>query len=300
MSDKEVVIIYHLKVTVLIVLNIFQASSYYDKRDGLIYILIWKNKHFEPFKFIDEGQDAFVNCDFKNCFLTEDPDHLRHVHDFDVLMFNVVTLHYIDLPFNRTASQKYCLVGVEPAGYHSIPQEFDGFFNITFTYKLMSNITISNIVIQNKNDEIIGPKLDMQWKNLINMKDTSDFVKNKLENKHIAAAWFVSHCETPWRRIYAHDLAKKLARYGHSLDVYRKCGTKQCPRGNYGICDTFSCPQYEKMDECLGIIETDYYFYLSFENSFGEDYVTEKLLHALKHFSVPLVFGGANYSRYVL
>lgn len=38
----------------------------------------------------------------------------------------------------------------------------------------------------------------------------------------------------------------------------------------------------------------DYYFYFSIENSFSEDYVTEKLLHALKHYAIPVVYGGAN------
>ncbi|XP_026330029.1 alpha-(1,3)-fucosyltransferase C-like [Hyposmocoma kahamanoa] len=211
-------------------------------------------------------------------------------------MFNVVSLTPdLVLPSNRSASQKYCLVGLDAAAYHAIAQEFNGFFNITFTYKLSSDITIPYVVVKDENDEIIGPKLDMRWKTLSEMNETSDYVKSKLGNKHIAAAWIVSHCETPWRRIYAQALQHELAKHGHILDIYGKCGTKQCLKGGYGICGTFMCPQFERMDECLAIIESDYYFYLSFENSFGEDYVTEKLLHALEHFTVPVVFGGANY-----
>ncbi|XP_026330030.1 alpha-(1,3)-fucosyltransferase C-like [Hyposmocoma kahamanoa] len=200
------------------------------------------------------------------------------------------------LPPERSTGQKYCMYGLDAAGYHSIPQYFNGYFNITFTYKLSSNITIPYVVVKDENDEIIGPALDMPWKKLSEMNNTSDYVKNKLEKKHIAAAWIVSHCETPWRRIYAQALQYELAQLGQTLDIFGKCGTKQCPKGGYGLCGTFMCPQYERMDECLAIIESDYYFYLSFENSFGEDYVTEKLLHALEHFTVPIVFGGANYN----
>nr|XP_037877562.1 alpha-(1,3)-fucosyltransferase C-like [Bombyx mori] len=47
------------------------------------------------------------------------------------------------------------------------------------------------------------------------------------------------------------------------------------------------------------MIREKYYFYLSFENSFGEDYVTEKLLHALEFDAVPVVYGGANYTRFM-
>ena len=39
-----------------------------------------------------------------------------------------------------------------------------------------------------------------------------------------------------------------------------------------------------------------FYFYLSFENSFCPDYVTEKLYRAFESGTVPVVFGGANYS----
>lgn len=47
-------------------------------------------------------------------------------------------------------------------------------------------------------------------------------------------------------------------------------------------------------EECIDIVEENYYFYLAFENS---DYVTEKLMTALDHYTVPVVLGGANYSR---
>ncbi|KAJ8728733.1 hypothetical protein PYW07_006429 [Mythimna separata] len=35
------------------------------------------------------------------------------------------------------------------------------------------------------------------------------------------------------------------------------------------------------------------------ENSFDEDYVTEKLLTALQHNMVPIVYGGADYTRFL-
>lgn len=53
-------------------------------------------------------------------------------------------------------------------------------------------------------------------------------------------------------------------------------------------------------EHCYALIESDYYFYLAFENSFCEDYVTEKILTATQHYAVPVVYGGANYSRYVI
>lgn len=47
------------------------------------------------------------------------------------------------------------------------------------------------------------------------------------------------------------------------------------------------------------MLSRNYRFYLSFENSLCPDYVTEKLYRALAHDTVPVVFGGADYSYYL-
>ncbi len=45
------------------------------------------------------------------------------------------------------------------------------------------------------------------------------------------------------------------------------------------------------------MIETKYKFYLSFENSICNDYVTEKFFKIIDHKIIPIVYGGANYSK---
>lgn len=47
------------------------------------------------------------------------------------------------------------------------------------------------------------------------------------------------------------------------------------------------------------MLQREYRFYLSFENSLCTDYVTEKLYRALEHDVVPVVFGGADYDRFL-
>lgn len=300
MFGTEKIIINRVTIIFIVFQVIFHVTGYNEKIKGIIYILIWTPGNYEPFNFITMGSDDFAKCDYNNCFLTANHDYFKSMLDYDVIMFNNIHLPKAsDLPSERSPKQKYCMYGLETAVYHTILEEFNGFFNITFTYKLSSNVTIPYVVIKDENHKVIGPKIDMQWKKLSEMNETSDYVKNKLRNKNIAAAWIVSHCETPFRRLYAQALQSELAPYGHSLDIYGRCGNRQCPKGDYGNCGSFRCPQYERMDDCLAIIESDYYFFLSFENSFCEDYVTEKLLHALGHFTVPVVYGGANYSRYV-
>ena len=47
----------------------------------------------------------------------------------------------------------------------------------------------------------------------------------------------------------------------------------------------------------MTMLDSKYKFYLSFENSFCEDYVTEKFFTVLAYNTVPVVMGGANYSK---
>jgi len=71
-------------------------------------------------------------------------------------------------------------------------------------------------------------------------------------------AWFVSNCEDQNGRL---DYARTLSKY-ISVDIYGKCGTKNCSRDNETSCFTK--------------LEKDYKFYLAFENSNCKDYITEK------------------------
>ena len=93
-------------------------------------------------------------------------------------------------------------------------------------------------------------------------------------------AWVVSNCKTNSKREdYVSELQKLIP-----VDIFGGCGTKSCPgeRINSG--------------ECRSLLETDYMFYLAFENSNCNDYVTEKFFVALEMDIVPIVMGGANYS----
>jgi len=68
----------------------------------------------------------------------------------------------------------------------------------------------------------------------------------------------------------------------------------------YGNCGKFNCSvskSYAKTGvDCRLEVSTQYKFYLAFENSHCEDYVTEKFFDTLLTDMVPIVYGGANYS----
>lgn len=278
------------KVTILLMFNLRYCGSDNEKNHKMIYILEWTPSSTVPFPALGKGQDAFIDtdCRYQNCYITDNASYLSDVSDFDAVVFNVIELRLnktLALPSKRSPNQKYVFVGREPSVYYPLPTFYDGYFNWTWSYRLHSDINFNYIAVRNKRDKVIGPKKDMYWIDINKMKPTSKYIKRKLRNKSIAAAWFVSNCEAKNNRTdFALNLKRELKKYGQQLDIY-------------GLCGDISCP-LEGLDEgCKAYIESDYYFYLAFENSFGEDYVTEKLLSALEHFAVPVVFGGANYTR---
>ena len=80
-----------------------------------------------------------------------------------------------------------------------------------------------------------------------------------------------------------------IQNYNISIDIYGKCGEKGSPDFDFktvGEANFFA----------------NYRFYLAFENSLCDDYITEKAYHALytSYISgtIPVVFGGSNYADF--
>lgn len=274
--------------------NVFPILSTFffvkgSDNNTLINILIWEQLHFTPMFDYYQGQQYFINqnCSFQNCFITGNRSFLSDVRLYDVILFNAIALRQSGtiLPSNRLVHQIFIFMSNEPAAMYQLATHYNGFFNYTFTYKLNSDITWRFFVVTNKNGEIVAPKVDVKWIDVDDMEPISDEIKRKLQTKSKAAAWHVSHCYTPSRREeFVEKLIPELARYKLNIDISGACGNLYCQAWT---------------EECYTAIETDYYFYLAFENSMCDDYVSEKILKATQHFSVPIVFGGANYSRFV-
>lgn len=276
-----------IKVILIVILSIFHITGYAVKKSDRIYILEYTPENAPPFTIIEKAQRAFElrNCTFKNCFLTTNRSYFSDILDFDALLFNIVLMRYdMVLPI-RSQSQKYILVAIETAAYHPISTVYNDYFNYTWTYKLESDIPFPLVIVKNHLGEVIGPKINMRWMKIEEMNETSEFIVNKLQTKKIAAVAYISNCVSHQRLNYINDLHKELNKYGHRVDLIGQCGADVCFKQEYDD------------ETCLYKIETDYYFYLSFENSFAVDYVSESLLKPLDNFAVPVVLGGSNYSR---
>lgn len=255
------------------------------------YILMWTTAHQFTNPSLQRGNKSFIanNCPHKNCLISNKFTGIsQNITNYDAILFNAVTMRLkpsMKLPKKHAKNQKYILFSSQSAADFPLTNKYNNFFHWTWTYKLNSDISNAYIVIKNKYGKVIGPKQDMHWLNVNKMGRLETKIISKLQFKTTAAAWFVSNCNHKKRyKNYIQELKIELGKYNHTLDIFGPCGDKVCPE--------------ENIKKCYTLLESKYYFYFSFEDSIAEDYVTDQLLIALNHFAVPLVFGGANYSRY--
>lgn len=274
-----------------------------ESENTLINILLWDQL---PVFEQTLGFKYFVNqnCRFQNCFLTDNRSLLNDTIHFDVILFNSFQVSTnspkLVIPTSRTPEQIYIFISSEPPTMYPLRSIYDGFFNYTFTYKLDSDVTWRFFVVRNKSDnKVIAPKKDIKWIDFKDMEPITEDIKHKLRSKNRAAVWLVSHCTTPnSREDFVVKLKSELESYNLNLDITGRwhcidsyldqvcpCNFWHKTNGNYS------------QEDCYKWILENHYFYLAFENSMCEDYVTEKILTATKNYAIPIVLGGADYSR---
>lgn len=226
-------------------------------------ILFWNDffnvKHFE-FGF---GQEPFLRagCRVNTCMTTGDRTRFPP-EELDAVIWHPRASDR-SLPSMRSPHTHYVFWMMESASYlYGDIKKYDKVFNWTFTYRLDSDFLNLYGMVYRRRDPL--PAMDIQ-----NIAST----KTKL------VAWFVSNCQTAeGREQYVNSLKTWI-----EVDIYGKCGQLQCSRN-------------VQFTHCYKMLETDYKFYLSFENSLCQDYVTEKFFNILRLNVVPVVYGLANYS----
>ena len=90
------------------------------------------------------------------------------------------------------------------------------------------------------------------------------------------AYWLVSHCKTENKR---EDYVAELQKY-IDIDIYGTCGPLNFVKD---------------LDKEKEILIPQYKFYIAFENSYCNEYVTEKFYHHIGRGIIPIVMGSMNY-----
>ncbi|XP_062139124.1 alpha-(1,3)-fucosyltransferase C [Drosophila sulfurigaster albostrigata] len=235
------------------------------------------------------GPDDFrheLGCEVYQCELSNRHDYLPTLAEYDAIVYHVAQPFPLlqSLPTQRHPHQTYVFALMEPPGEtkHRLSDEHN-FYNLTMSYRLDSDIVWPYAYMMDvETGARVAPTLQPHWRQVpaLGSHGNDSEVLELWPQKLKMAAWFVSHCETLSKR---EELAAALQQH-IDVDIYGKCGTLSCARGD---------PHCEEM------LDTDYMFYLAFENSLCVDYVTEKLYSAMQRRIVPVVFGGANYTRFL-
>ena len=282
----------------------------HSKRKYILYLNNYWNLH--GFQF-GEGHQPFLDaeCPVSDCYATHDPTVLqgKHNYDYDEAAFDAVMIHAPEFNFHnvpmiqrwRRPEQRLVYMNMESPMSWNTPDiiTMKNFFNWTMTYRHDSDIPrpygffqpISKLT--NSNPQKYFPVQfdsrpqflafnEHEFLTKILPEKDQDFLKFADRPKKVA--WIVSRCFSPSRR---EDYAARLKEY-IDVDILGRCGNIPC--------DT-SFAQHAYKDNCTRAVEKDYKFYLSFENSFCNDYVTEKFYKRLRGKSLPIVLGAAKYDQ---
>jgi len=171
---------------------------------------------------------------------------------------------YFDMPtFNRPKDQLWMVWNLESPP-HSKKLRPHNIFNWTATYRWDSTLVVPYV----------------RWFYYdLRIKFASQ-TESLATNKTRKVAWFVSNCNPSNKRFqYFQQLSKHI-----EIDVYGRCGNFSCKRGS---------------SNCDDIVR-DYKFYLAFENSNCNNYITEKAFYYTYRLNViPVVLGarGSDYEK---
>lgn len=170
--------------------------------------------------------------------------------------------------------------GESPVHEHITPR-MNGHTDWVFSYHRRSEISWAwgHFVPHGRYDLLpyylpLDTPVGKKYAEILRTKDsklTTDYRK-LLVNRTKQTLWMVSNCGVKDRLNYA----RELATLGVKLTHYGPCGNAgRCPRNS----------------DCEKNAYVTYKFYLAFENSHCEDYVTEKLWKCLQHGMLPIVMG---------
>lgn len=261
------------------VINIINDSS-------IKKILLW-NSMFGNRNFYFNLENNVKNCpqlnERKKCLFTYNRNLMREELFDSILFHGINDLEYNDLPIERLYFQHYIFVSLESPANRQVLELFPkDYFNLTMTYSFNSDIFWPYSTVVNRTSQvIIAPSLAVNWNTTYEDKEDDEIVKKAVRGKINTIVWFRSNCNTKsGRENYVQDLEKfiKVDKIGNCQFTDKYCSKRQ---------------------NCFAdIVEPNYFFYLSFENSFCHDYVTEKFFTALQYNVVPIVYGAANYTNF--
>merc|ERR1719483_460133 len=170
----------------------------------------------------------------------------------------VIYKDHFSYPYFRRPLHQIWMIYLLECPFHTQKFHDKSVFNWTATYRSDSTLVTPY------------ERWQLYNQNVVSLPSNKSYATNKTKQ----VAWFVSNCGTRNGRLrYARELSKYI-----TVDIYGACGRNRCSRIHE--------------DKCFNMLDTDYKFYLAFENSNCQDYITEKFfVNGLGHDVIPIVMG---------
>ena len=228
-------------------------------------ILLWVPKFWGraiPRSKLGDGVFQHLGCKVRDCSLVTD----HKLYNTSSAVFFLFDYSGTPPSTPRPPGQRWIFFTME-SPQTSSPKKFlkwKGLFNWIMTYRMDYDLVIPYREINKRKNPI---------------PDHRDYAAI-MKAKPKTAAWMVSHCGAPSRR---DQYVKEMIKQGINVDIYGGCGKLKCPRSRH--------------KSCMELANKTYKFYLSFENSLCVDYITEKFYDWLPYDIIPIVRGGANYTK---
>ncbi|XP_021351304.1 glycoprotein 3-alpha-L-fucosyltransferase A-like [Mizuhopecten yessoensis] len=218
-----------------------------------------------------DTSDVFTKCPVSNCVVTKQRLYIKQA---DAVIFRAV--RFLCQKKSKKGQIWIMFEHESPMKYQTLNNTCHrNLFNWTITYRRDSDFTFVHGQFSKTSSPFNESSID-----------------RILKAKTKTAVGFISNCYTQSQR---EDYIKQLRKYGIDVDIYGRCGHHHCTSGNRFNAVWNITPRVNKTKDCFDVLDSKYKFYLSFENSLCDDYVTEKSLHlVLRHNIVPIIRDAAN------
>lgn len=241
----------------------FNCLNLNSKNKPIKRILFWNNFFNLEYSRYGNGKiEPFkkMGCPIVNCELTNNKSLLNNTDFVIVHMYN--SFNISSIPKFRPPFQRWIFFLYEsPLNSLNDYSKYNSIFNLTATYRTASDFY-----------SVYYSFAQMKWET----NHSFNYNWNFLSGKSKMAFSLISNCNSKFRLNYIKSLKKYI-----EVDIFGNCG-KPC-----------------RYSDCRATLSSHYRFYFAFENSFCEEYITEKLFETLKYDIIPVVMGLGNYDDYV-